>query len=518
MATRAVVRLSNRQQAILAALDQALLSELARQYAYVQETLTEDLARITGKIAARAGGGRVGPSWLFQQQRLQSLQAQVVRELTKYGQYAGTLIKAAQRQAVELAAQHSRELMSTLAPNLGVSFATLPTEAVERIVGNTLHDGAPLSNTLRKYPIEASRSIRRALVTSVALGRNPKQTARVLQEELGGVRSNYLRIARTEQLNAYRQASLDTYQANENILEGWEWLLGKYDACAFCQSKTGKVYPLDTPFSSHPMCRCTSVPVRKTPAAIAIASKPTPTGQVPSQTVPMGKPVAASLDLVGKKNAAQWKHAIEQIDRVHGDGALPTVPVKTSSGTRTLGGYRQKVNRYTGEVLERDILISSKSSHIEHTLIHEIGHLLDYEGVNTPGAPAGKSAIAGVRYTAGNITAKLREKLENSAAYKSLQDLSRRHSVTVTGLDAKEYKYAVDPNFVYYLLDPKELWARAYTQYITVRSKDPVLLEQLNLLRKQERVYKSTWDDVDFEPIAAEFDDMFAQLGWIGGQ
>lgn len=272
MALREIERLSDRHQAVIAARDRALLREMAVQYAYVHETLMEELARTTAKIvAARASGERVGVSWLFQEGRLQRIRLLVEAELGRYGKYADSRISAAQREAISLSMAHSVELMrlgvggAPSGPGRGgsLTFASLPVAAIERMVGTTLHNGAPLAKTLNRYPREAARSIRRALVTAVALGKNPKQTARALERELGGTHSDYLRIARTEQLNAYRQSSLSTYALNSRVVEGWEWLLGRYDACEFCKSKTGKVYSLSTPFITHPMCRCAVVPKTK---------------------------------------------------------------------------------------------------------------------------------------------------------------------------------------------------------------------------------------------------------------
>jgi hypothetical protein len=51
------------------------------------------------------------------------------------------------------------------------------------------------------------------------------------------------------------------------------------------------------------------------------------------------------------------------------------------------------------------------------------------------------------------------------------------------------------------------MFSRAYSQYITLRSGDKKLLEQLNLYTKHG-IFASMWDD-DFESVANEFDTLF---------
>jgi hypothetical protein len=77
----------------------------------------------------------------------------------------------------------------------------------------------------------------------------------------------------------------------------------------------------------------------------------------------------------------------------------------------------------------------------------------------------------------------------------------------------------VDRKFLGYLLTPYEIWARAYSQYIAVRSGDPEMLDQVSRLRTRSGglYYPTQWDDADFEPIARAIDELMIQLGWRKG-
>ena len=69
-----------------------------------------------------------------------------------------------------------------------------------------------------------------------------------------------LTISRTEVLRSYRTASLRSYQANSDIMEGWVWH-GARDSreCAFCWSQEWSLHGLIEPFASHPRCRCSPI-------------------------------------------------------------------------------------------------------------------------------------------------------------------------------------------------------------------------------------------------------------------
>lgn len=72
-----------------------------------------------------------------------------------------------------------------------------------------------------------------------------------------------------------------------------------------------------------------------------------------------------------------------------------------------------------------------------------------------------------------------------------------------------------------YLREPKEVFARAYSQYIAVKTQHPALLAGLARDRGDGQVESKSyrkihqWQDDEFAPIAREFDAMFEKLGWL---
>ena len=61
-----------------------------------------------------------------------------------------------------------------------------------------------------------------------------------------------------------------------------------------------------------------------------------------------------------------------------------------------------------------------------------------------------------------------------------------------------------------YFLRPDEQFARAYAQYIAEKSKNRILLAQLE---KQDILSK--WNDDDFREVRKEFDAILKLAGWI---
>ena len=121
--------------------------------------------------------------------------------------------------------------------------------------------------TSRSRPLadDAAAVMRRQLVRGVAVGSNPRVVAaRMLRDTEGtfnGGLGRALTIARTEMLDAHREASALEDAANADLLTGWVWtsVLG-LDTCPACWAMHGTEFPLDQPGpQGHQNCRCARV-------------------------------------------------------------------------------------------------------------------------------------------------------------------------------------------------------------------------------------------------------------------
>lgn len=195
-------------------------------------------------------------------------------------------------------------------------------------------------------------------------------------------------------------------------------------------------------------------------------------------------PVSAALEIRTKLPVAQQiARTIAVIDRVHDDGALPKVTINAKPSAKNLGSFWAASNR---------IGVSPHGPWPQMTTAHEIGHLLDHQVLGRRGVFA--SAVA-------PELAAWREAVQGSRAVQMIQ----------ASLKGSRPVYKAE-----YFLRDREIWARAYAQYVAVRSRDPEMLRQLDLIRRRPIVGQFLqWSDADFAPIAAAMDDIFKAKGWI---
>ncbi len=302
--------------------DEAALKRLMAAYQPASTRMQARVAALTAQIAkAEADGTPVRPSWLVERGRLETLQRQIVGEWARFADEAEAVITDAQRAAVTAAHTEAHQL--TLAAlhaggvTTGADVVRLPVAAMHDLIG-VLGDGSPLRSLLDRLGQQAAQDVGAALTHAVTVGRNPRQTARDIRDALGGDLTRALTIARTEQMRAYRSASLRNYQANSDILRGWRWLASpSRRTCPVCLAMDGTEHGLDEPFASHIRCRCTPVPVlRDAPAvdpdttgAAWFARQPADVQRAmlgPGKHALYQQGKLTLADLVGVKEDARW--------------------------------------------------------------------------------------------------------------------------------------------------------------------------------------------------------------------
>ena len=207
---------------------------------------------------------------------------------------------------------------------------------------------------------------------------------------------------------------------------------------------------------------------------------------------PSGTPVSNALDVrVSDKTLKEdVKHAINAINVVHGDGELMKTPIYgRAPGRGALGCF----TRYLGAgnvVAKTDIKIARFGEHRCMTTVHEIGHLLDAFGL-------GDGFTTGIESATQPEIKRWLDAVMKTQSYRQLSEIHDSHSN--------------------YLRNPKELWARAYAQYIARRSKDPILMDELDKMINCEynKIYHAQWSDEEFSEIMVAMDQIFISKGWL---
>lgn len=199
-----------------------------------------------------------------------------------------------------------------------------------------------------------------------------------------------------------------------------------------------------------------------------------------------------NIDPLVKKSV---ENALSIINSVHDDGVLKKIPVEAIDSMVTMGAFSR--SQFTNAPVK--IEISTKGTSQEMTFAHELGHYLDLFAT-------GKTQTS---YTS--------EKLNNDemssimAAIKSTDTIKKivDKSNEALPFDALDY--------LEYLLRPREMWARAYAQYIAVKSQDSLMIKQLEILQNDVifKTVQTQWNDNEFKSIIQEIDKYFSDKNWI---
>ncbi len=268
--TRSIARFRTR----LLNADAAAARSLIEAYLPIGSRLT---ASANALIAQLEGPGIVGQMTFNQVRKLDRYQAlirQIEREMRIYSPIAEGIVTDAQRQAVSLSLQATRNTVSSALPpgvNLrllgqaGIEWNALPVEAFETFIGvagNAAGEVGPLTTLLEPLGAETVIGVQNAISEGLLIGKGPREVARQITNQVGMPLTRALRISRTETLRAFRESNRLQFQANESIVKGYRRHAQKDSATCFaCIAKDGQRYALNQPLDEHPNGRCALEPV-----------------------------------------------------------------------------------------------------------------------------------------------------------------------------------------------------------------------------------------------------------------
>jgi len=276
-----VFEFADRFKRRLIAREQVMVREIRGYYREAERQITKRLEALVSEVEQwqrEHPDEQVPEWWLFERERLQSLQKQVEQELAHFAEQATTRIETEQRRLVARAEADAEALaragLGEPPPGVTVTWARLPTGALEQLVG-ILQDGSPLRDLLDVLGPMASEQVRKELVSGLALGLNPRDVARRIRDVLDGNRIRAETIARTEMLRAYREATRQSYLANRDVVKGWLWHCARDErVCSMCWAMHGTEHTLDERLDDHPRGRCAMVPLTKTWKELGFAGVP----------------------------------------------------------------------------------------------------------------------------------------------------------------------------------------------------------------------------------------------------
>ncbi|HEY0006192.1 MAG TPA: minor capsid protein, partial [Pyrinomonadaceae bacterium] len=254
-------------------LDAAAAEDLVQAYGEAYRRIQVQLDELKKEMAdARLRGDAITVAWLMRRDRLATLLRLVEYHINSFSTYAEDVITRTQSDAVEMAQDHVLKLAGiglVIAaglmrfPRPAQALARLPQFAVQDLAGRAA-DGAPLKRLLDSLSQLAQVRVRRVVISSISLEQTPQQLSVRVREALGQELTHALTIARTEQVNAYRESARRLFEANREGITGWVWMSALTErTCALCWAMHGTVHKVTETLDSHPNCRCIAVPIMR---------------------------------------------------------------------------------------------------------------------------------------------------------------------------------------------------------------------------------------------------------------
>jgi len=235
--------------------DAAALTRLARTYHQLYLRLTPKLDSLLLAVSQLESPTNGQVMRLAQYKNLINA---LESELTKYSAYVEVEIRNTSMASVEMAVKQTESFLKAAGYAMPRS---LPTNAIYSMLG-FLQEDSPLWERLGKLAGTNAQKVADALLEGIAFGYNPAKTARMFENVMGGGLTDAMRMTRTAQLYASREANRAMYVANDDVVSGWIWWSSlDTDTCMACAVEHGTIHSNDESMDSHYNCRCTSLPV-----------------------------------------------------------------------------------------------------------------------------------------------------------------------------------------------------------------------------------------------------------------
>jgi len=230
-------------------------------------------------------------------------------------------------------------------------------------------------------------------------------------------------------------------------------------ACEFCQTVDGAFLYSDDVMPLHNRCGCGIEPV---------------VGQIPKDAPTHEELAAEPAWTVAPEKAADIVQDLFSVDRL----AVEALEDSDAATARFIPSRKAVAVHPDGSV----------QTHM-NAVTHEYGHYID------------RTLGVGDEY------------LTETAAGDSVYQLLRQ-SPTMEALRNDAFEVVKgDPVTRNYFLQGKEMFARAFHQYVALKSGDPDLMRELEHVRADKFLSFQFWQEDEFGPIAEAFDELFRERG-----
>jgi hypothetical protein len=231
---------------------------LASRYQAMYKRIAPQIEALAQQIA----DGKLTVSQVRNLKSLALLEKNINEELTAYSGYIRTEIPTASLVAAGVGATFAYTVLQYLTG--GKNITKLDGDGLTKLM-SWLQPGSALFERLGQLAGFRTDRVIQAILDAVGKGVGPRQVAREIMNaaegEFGGGLVDALRMSRTSQLWADREASRANYIANSDIVTGWIWIAElDSETCMSCVAQHGERFDLDEVLDDHHNGRCTMIP------------------------------------------------------------------------------------------------------------------------------------------------------------------------------------------------------------------------------------------------------------------
>jgi SPP1 gp7 family putative phage head morphogenesis protein len=289
------LRLADRRTATLTRIADESTRTLVRGYTAAWDQTAGDLqAAIAQALASLEQGDRLTWRQLDRIERFGAALRRLGGQLDDLAAAGRVTISDGAGRAVQVASEFDPAIIASQLPNVGPSTTQLAQALGGNVAGGSFdaivaRAQQRIVSSLQPLAPDAMAAMRRELVRGITLGRNPNATATAmldrLQSRFAGGLVRAIRIARTEQLDAYRQASAVVADANSDVLQEAVWTAKLDDrTCPACLSMHGQPFPVGTAGpEGHVQCRCAFILRTKPWQDLGFGDVPEPPDALPDR-------------------------------------------------------------------------------------------------------------------------------------------------------------------------------------------------------------------------------------------
>jgi len=195
-----------------------------------------------------------------------------------------------------------------------------------------------------------------------------------------------------------------------------------------------------------------------------------------------------------------FNYSIDKIDSVHkSEIDFLNIAVKENNDRHVRGALLYDVDTGVPYCLE----LTRQNGEKPITIFHEIGHLIDLVGVGTMGQFESENSKG--------IFSRLLELSKGTPEVRRLNNLLISGVIQYGGLSLPlPHRTRIT---IEYLIEPREIVARSYAQYIVEKSKSQKLHKMFQN-RRNDSKFGEQWSTQNFAPLLLEWDNILNSIGW----